>query len=82
MNSLKETLERHFSTVLSEFEEDLPSVQVEDSKNDDDEEEETYRNSTNWTCIYCRSKNAISNPLCTECGSPSPKLNEKKKGKK
>ena len=82
MNTMKQTLERHFSAIINDIEEDFPSVQVEDCKEEEEYDDFAFINTTNWTCFICRSKNTNDSPFCTECGSPSPIKIEKKWGKK
>ncbi len=82
VNSLKETLERHFSTVIGEIEAGLPSVQVEESKDCDDDEEDTFNKAKTWTCIMCTTPNPIGNTRCQICRTAAPKLDEKKRANK
>ncbi len=63
VNSLKETLERHFGTVISEIEAGLPCVEVEESKEDDDEDD-TFSKATTWTCIICTTANPMTSERC------------------
>jgi hypothetical protein len=82
VNSLKETLERHFGTVISEIEAGLPSVQVEESKEGDDDEEDNFSKATTWTCIICTTQNPMANPRCSICRTAAPVIDGKSKAKK
>jgi hypothetical protein len=82
VNSLKETLERHFGTVISEIEAGLPSVQVEESKEGDDDEEDNFSKATTWTCIICTTQNPMANPRCSICRTAAPVVDGKSKAKK
>jgi hypothetical protein len=80
---MKEILERHFSKVIGEIEAGLPSVQVEESKDcDDDDEEDTFNKAKTWTCIMCTTPNPIGNTRCQICRTAAPKLDEKKRANK
>ena len=73
MNAMKQMLERHFNNLLNDVENEFPSVQVEESKNNEDENDRLeFINSSTWACFYCSTKNTKSVPYCIECRSPSP----------
>ena len=78
VNSLKDTLERHFGTVISEIEAGLPSVEVEESKNEEDDEEDSFNKATTWTCIICTTANPMANLKCQICRTAAPKTDGKK----
>ncbi len=78
VNSLKETLERHFGMVISEIEAGLPSVEVEETT-EDDEEDDTFSKATTWTCITCTTANPITNERCQTCRAAAPKIETKAK---
>lgn len=79
VNSMKDTLERHFGTVISEIEAGLPSVEVEESKGDDDDEDDTFTKATTWTCIICTTQNAMALDKCQICRTAAPKIDTKAK---
>jgi hypothetical protein len=61
VNTLKDTVERHFSKVINEIEAGLPSVSFEEVKEDDDEDTDFFIKAKNWTCVNCTMVNPIGN---------------------
>jgi hypothetical protein len=72
VNSLSSTLEKHFRAVISEIEAGLPCVQVEDSKDGDDYEEDYFNLETSWICIICTASNPMANIICQICWTAAP----------
>jgi len=60
VNTLRDTVERHFSKVINEIEAGLPIVCVEEVKEEDDEESDFFTKAKNWTCINCTMVNQMA----------------------
>ena len=78
INGLKDALEKHFTKVINEIEAGLPSVQVEETKEGEDEEDDVFK-ATSWTCITCTSLNNMNTERCNICRTKRPTDAKKKK---
>ena len=85
MINLRETLERHFNTIMLSIQNGLP--EVEESEADQIDYMFKLGENQPWTCRTCQVHNAASNKQCTTCKSnkpeykieaPKPKKVEKK----
>ena len=55
VNSLKDSVEQHFSKVINQIEAGLPEVADEESKEGD--EDDVFVGATTWTCLTCTAIN-------------------------
>jgi hypothetical protein len=78
VKSLSIILETHFHAVISEIEAGLPCVQVEDSKDGDDDEDDHLSKATTWICIICTTSNPMANSRCQICRTAAPVADRKK----
>lgn len=53
VNTMRDTVERHFSKIINEIEAGLPSVSYEEVKKEDDEDQDFFTKGKTWTCINC-----------------------------
>ena len=77
VNTLRDTVERHFSKVINEIEAGLPIVCVEEVEEEDDEDEDFFTKAKNWTCINCTRVNEMRNISCHTCSLFRPDIAKK-----
>lgn len=66
VNSLKDTVEKHFSKILGDLEAGMPDVPA------GDEDEDIDLGGTNWTCPTCTNENPQKMDKCGICRSLKP----------
>ena len=72
MISLRETLERHFNTIMLSIQNGLP--EVEESEVDQIDYMFKLGENQPWTCRTCQVYNQATNQLCTTCKSKKPEF--------
>lgn len=70
INSLKNTLETHFSRIIGLLEAGLPGIEeVEGVK-----ELDTFAGAQNWTCPTCTVLNPMASAQCATCKTKKPEI--------
>jgi len=70
VNTLRSTLEGHFSRVINQIEAGLPDVKEEEGIKEDD----VFSSSPTWTCPTCTVVNQMTNEQCQICRTKRPPI--------
>ena len=73
VQTLRESVERHFNSVMKEISEGLPSIQ-DDAEDDTDYTFDGTNVGTTWTCRTCQVKNDMKQDKCGTCRSAKPDM--------